>query len=250
MSSPTTAAAASSPTNTNVITSTSSESTAPLPVESPTTSASTTATSSPTMTASLASAMSSPTTTAAASSPTNTNVITSTSSESTAPPPPVANNASFTRISDSQIDPSLLNNGGEGVVPSVTAPSIPLTPSAIPPVSTSNPVNPAPQFIFPTPDPTPPLTVCPASLSDPSGAPDMSALTAVTNRKRCAPAALEEPRSKRSKRPSAKALAAEMTKGSQRKKKSKGGRAGNKASEPKSAAYVDSEHENDPTPTY
>ncbi|KAG1872184.1 hypothetical protein F4604DRAFT_1681296 [Suillus subluteus] len=192
------------------------------------------------MTASSASAMLSPTTMAAASS---------TSSESTVPLP-VANNASFTQISDSQIDPSLLNNESEGVAPLVTTPSIPSTPSAIPPVSTSNPVNPAPQFIFPTPDPTVPLTVCPASLSDPSGAPDMSALTAVTNCKWCAPAALEEPRSKHSKKPSAKALAAEMDKGSQRKKKSKGGRAGNKASEPKSAAYVDSEHENDPTPAY
>ncbi|KAG1750033.1 uncharacterized protein EDB91DRAFT_1078960 [Suillus paluster] len=199
-------------------------------------------------TSALTTATSSHTTAAATSLPTNANVITSTSSKSTATSSALPNNTSLTQISDSQIDPSLLNNGGEGVSTAATAPSIPLTPSAIPPVPTPNCINPTPQFIFPTPDLTPSLTVCPASLSDPSGAQDMSALTAGTNHKWCAPAAPEELRSKCPKKPSARALAAETAKGGQRKKKGKGGRA-KKDSKPKSAAYVDSKHENDPTPT-
>ncbi|KAG1848011.1 hypothetical protein C8R48DRAFT_677474 [Suillus tomentosus] len=111
--------------------------------------------------------------------------------------PPATSNVPSMQIPDTHIDPRLLND-----------------------VPTPNLINPTPELIFPTPNLTLTSTIHSASLSDPSGVQDTSALTAVTKCKWCAPATLEEPRSKHLKKPSVKALAAEMDNGGQKGKKS------------------------------
>ncbi|KAG1798274.1 uncharacterized protein HD556DRAFT_1306298 [Suillus plorans] len=208
----------------------------------------TTATTSATTSATMSATMSA-TTSATTSSP---NVIRFASAESTtSTPPPVTNETNNLQPPMANSTPPMPDTlpPASSNVPSMQIPDTHIDPHLLNYVPTPNLINPTPELIFSTPNLTLPSTIHSASLSDPSGVQDTSALTAVTNHKRCAPATLEEPRSKHLKKPSAKALAAEMDNGGQKGKKSKEGRAGKKASGPKSTAYVDSKNENDHTDT-